>query len=301
MVVAATGFFDGVHIGHRVVISALCRIARERGARSMVVTFWPHPRTVLQQDAHRLRLLTSLEEKKQLLHGLGVDVVEVVEFTKEFSRLSAKDFLERYIRDKFGACALVLGYDHRLGGDVQMTREELDRTVAAAGLDVYRTDEFSFGEQSVSSTQIRNLLAAGDVEGAGKMLGYRYCLHGAVVSGNRLGRGLGFPTANMQLYEPLKLVPADGVYVVEAEVAGERYWGMTNIGVRPTVASRLERTIETNIFGFSSDIYGLEMKVRFVSRLRGEVHFPSMEALRGQLVVDRDAALEKIHYICREH
>lgn len=299
MVVAATGFFDGVHAGHRVVVSALCRIARERGAQSMVVTFWPHPRSVLQQDADRLRLLTSLDEKRQMLTDLGVDRVEVVEFTKDFSHLSARDFLERYIRDRFGASVLVLGYDHRLGGDAGMTREELDRTVADAGLEVFRTEEFSLGEQSVSSTKIRNLLSEGDVEGAGRMLGYRYCLHGAVVSGNRLGRGIGFPTANMQLYEPLKLVPADGVYVVEAEVSGEHYWGMTNIGVRPTVASRLERTIETNIFGLGSDIYGLGLRIRFVSRLRGEMCFPSMEALRQQLVADKDAALGKISYICQ--
>ena len=220
--VVATGFFDGVHIGHRAVVSALCRIAHERGEKSMIVTFWPHPR----QDAAELRLLTSLDEKKRMLYALGVDEIEVIDFTKDFSTLSAEAFIRDYLIGRFGATALVLGYDHRLGGGSPMTREELESLAQSLGLDTYRLGEEDFDGKAVSSTAIRKLLASGDVERANGMLGYSYSLCGVVVAGNRLGREIGFPTANIELYEPLKLLPADGAYAVEADVEGRTYYGM---------------------------------------------------------------------------
>lgn len=293
--VVATGFFDGVHIGHRVVISTLCRIAAQRGEKSSVVTFWPHPRNVLQQDADKLRLLTSMEEKRTMLLEMGVDSVEVIPFTLEFSRLSAEEFVRQFLKERFGASAIVLGYDHRIGGGKGVTKEELDATIRAQGLDVFRAGELSFGDNSISSTKIRNLLAAGDVSRANEMLGYCYGLHGVVVSGDKIGKGiLSCPTANIELYEPLKLVPADGVYAVEAQVLGKTYYGMTNIGFRPTVASMLKRTIETHLFDFDSDIYGLDFKIRFLARLRSEMRFPSMDALKCQLNVDMEHARKEI-------
>lgn len=292
--VIATGFFDGVHLGHRAVISALCRVARERGEESMVVTFWPHPRNVLQQDAEGLRLLTSLDEKKEILHGLGVDRIEVLAFTKEFSRLSAEEFIRDYIVGRFGGTALILGYDHRLGGGPPMSREELEDLARRLGLETYRMGEEDFDGIPISSTVIRNMLKAGEIEKANDMLGYRYGLHGVVVSGNKLGREIGFPTANMELYEPLKLLPGDGAYVVEADVLGSTYYGMTNIGTRPTVSAAMKRTIETNVFDFSSDIYGLDMKLRFISRIRGEARFDSVNDLKCRLSEDREAAMMKI-------
>lgn len=292
--VIATGFFDGVHLGHRAVISALCRVARERGEESMVVTFWPHPRNVLQQDAEGLRLLTSLDEKKEILHGLGVDRIEVLAFTKEFSRLSAEEFIRDYIVGRFDGTTLILGYDHRLGGGPPMSREELENLARRLGLETYRMGEEDFDGIPISSTVIRNMLKAGEIEKANDMLGYRYGLHGVVVSGNKLGREIGFPTANMELYEPLKLLPGDGAYVVEADVLGSTYYGMTNIGTRPTVSAAMKRTIETNVFDFSSDIYGLDMKLRFISRIRGEVRFDSVNDLKCRLSEDREAAMMKI-------
>lgn len=292
--VIATGFFDGVHLGHRAVISALCRVACERGEESMVVTFWPHPRNVLQQDAEGLRLLTSLDEKKEILHGLGVDRIEVLAFTKEFSRLSAEEFIRDYIVGRFGGTTLILGYDHRLGGGPPMSREELENLARRLGLETYRMGEEDFDGIPISSTVIRNMLKAGEIEKANDMLGYRYGLHGVVVSGNKLGREIGFPTANMELYEPLKLLPEDGAYVVEADVLGSTYYGMTNIGTRPTVSAAMKRTIETNVFDFSSDIYGLDMKLRFISRIRGEVRFDSVNDLKCRLSEDREAAMMKI-------
>lgn len=295
--VIATGFFDGVHIGHRAVLSALCRVARSRGEESMAVTFWPHPRNVLQQDADKLRLLTTLQAKKELIRSIGVDRVEVIPFTEAFSHLTAGQFIKEYLIDRFGATALVLGYDHRLGGGPPMTREQLDDVVRSLGLDLVRAEEYSLDGKSVSSTQIRNLLSHGEIEAANEMLGYEYELHGVVVSGNKIGRKLGFPTANIELYEPLKLLPDDGVYVVRADVLGKQYFGMTNIGFRPTVASMLKRTIETNIFGFDSDIYGLDIHIRFISRIRSEVRFTSMDNLKKQLAADREFAEDYVKRI----
>ena len=290
MAVAATGFFDGVHLGHRKVIERMCAVARERGEESMIVTFWPHPRSVLQQDADRLRLLTSLQEKRKICLSLGVDRFEVLPFSRSFSELSAERFIRDYLVEKLGVSTLILGYDHRLGHDRFDSTEQMMETVARCGVDPVQVGEFSAGEAAVSSTRIRKALVSGDVTMAEGMLGYRYGLCGVVVAGNRLGRTIGFPTANMQLYEPLKLVPGNGVYVVTAEVLGQRYRGVCNIGTRPTVGLGNARTIETHILDFDQDIYGLDISVEFFERLRDEKRFGSLELLRAQLEQDREKA-----------
>ena len=289
--VIATGFFDGVHIGHRFVIRRLVEAARERGDQSMVVTFWPHPRNVLQDDARNLRLLTSLEEKKRLLLGLGVDRVEVLPFTKEFSRMTTREYFRDCLIPRFGAKAVLIGYDNRLGSDPQ-TPESIERIAEEEGLDVVRLGSVTAPSGvTVSSTKIREAVAAGEMESAAAMLGYEYSLLGVVVAGDRLGRTIGFPTANIQLYEPLKLVPGNGVYAVEAETLGRKFNGMCNIGVRPTVRSGGQRTIETNIFDFNEDIYGLDLKVTFLRKVRDERRFDSIDSLRSQLSTDRRTIL----------
>ena len=290
MVVAATGFFDGVHAGHRAVLQVLKDTAREEGEESAVVTFWPHPRNVLQQDASTFRLLNTLEEKKELIYRFGIDNVYVVPFTKDFSQLSTTEFMKEYLVDRFHADTLIIGYDHRLGRSSTASREELAALAATVGLKTRIVEEVHCGNRKVSSTQIRNALAAGEVREAAGMLGYRYSLLGVVVAGNRLGRTMGFPTANMELYEPLKIVPANGVYAVEAEVLGQRHGGICNIGTRPTVGAGNARTIETNIFGFNDDIYGLDLRISFIERIRDEHRFSSMEDLRHQLENDRKIA-----------
>ena len=289
--VVATGFFDGVHVGHRHVIEQLVKAAAVRGDESMVITFWPHPRNVLQKEARMLRLLTTLQEKKDILHSLGVDHVEVLRFTKDFSAMTTEEYL-RLIMERYGAKTVLLGYDNRIGSDAKDS-DQVARTAADLGLEVIRTDAVP-SEQgyAVSSTKIRNRLEAGDVQGAAAMLGYEYSLHGVVVAGNRIGRTLGFPTANMQLYEPLKLVPGNGVYFVRVETVGRQLYGMCNIGYRPTVSSGNARTIETNIFGFDEDIYGLDIRISFLSKIRDEVRFESLEKLKTQLENDRDACLD---------
>ena len=288
--VVATGFFDGVHVGHRLVIKQLTEAAAVRGDESMVMTFWPHPRNVLQKEARTLRLLTTLQEKKQMLMDLGVDHVEVLPFTKDFSALTTEEYL-RMLMERFGAKTILLGYDNRVGSDAKDS-DQVARIAEGLGLEVIRTDMVPSVEgYAVSSTKIRQQLEAGDVQSAAAMLGYEYTLHGVVVAGNRVGRTIGFPTANMQLYEPLKLVPGNGVYFVGVETVGRQLYGMCNIGHRPTVGSGNARTIETNIFGFDEDIYGLDIKLTFLAKIRDEVRFDSLEELKTQLENDRETSL----------
>ena len=304
--IATTGFFDGVHLGHRLVIERLVSLARERGDESLVVTFWPHPRAVLQDGARELRLLNTLEEKKALLSGLGVSRVEVLDFTRSFASLTAEEYLRDVLRDRFGVTTLLVGYDNRLGSD-RLTAQALTPMASALGIELIELPPLSFRAEpqdtplsfraepqaesrnlEISSTKIRKFLEEGDITSATRMLGYGYSLKGVVVAGNRLGRTIGFPTANMKLYEPLKLVPGRGVYVVEVEVLGRKYRGMTNIGLRPTVGGS-STTIETHILDFDEDIYGLPLRITFLRRLRDEVHFPSLEALKAQLEKDRES------------
>ena len=289
--VVATGFFDGVHVGHRLVIEQLVKAAAARGDESMVITFWPHPRNVLQKEARSLRLLTTLAQKKQMLHELGVDRVEVLSFTKDFSAMTTEQYL-RHIMEEYGATSILLGYDNRMGSDAA-NPDQVARTAEMLGLEVVRTDMVS-SEQgyAVSSTKIREKLEEGDVKRAAEMLGYDYSMHGVVVAGNKLGRTIGFPTANMQLYEPLKLVPGNGVYFVKVKVLDRELYGMCNIGCRPTVGSGNARTIETNIFDFDEDIYGLDIDIKFMARIREEQKFDSMDKLKAQLELDRMECLD---------
>ena len=292
--VVATGFFDGVHRGHRIVIGALVRAARERGTESVVVTFWPHPRNVLQNDARGLRLLSSFAEKEAMLRELGVDRVETVPFTREFSRLTTEEYLRSLVMERFGADAIVLGPDNRIGYQ-SGTTDEIARIAQGLGLEVIRKEPFVLDGVTVSSTKIRVALSDGDVMLAREMLGYAYPLSGIVVEGERIGRSIGFPTANMQASDPLKVVPANGVYLTRVETLGQSFYGMTNIGTRPTVTgvtagealSRKVRTVETHIFGFDEEIYGLDIRVEFLRRIRSEQRFSSLADLRDQLVRDR--------------
>ena len=277
--------------------------ARERGEEAVVVTFWPHPRTVLQQDARDLRILTTLEEKKALLISAGIDRVEVIPFTRRFASMKADEYLS-LLHQRYGASLIVMGYDNRIGSDRKTFKEmeacwspnpsslrssSLPTSLRAVGPLPFTWPRAATGSEdqhaSISSTRIRKALTEGDIEAGNVMLGHQYELYGVVVAGNRMGRTIGFPTANMQLYEPLKLVPGNGVYAVDVEVTGNVFRGMCNIGTRPTIGGTA-RTIETHILGFDEDIYGLPLRLRFSRRIRDERKFPSMEALREQLEQD---------------
>ena len=291
MVIAATGFFDGVHIGHRAILSTLCRQAERERAKSVVITFWPHPRTVLQSDAAKFRLINSFEEKKELILDCGVDQIHSLSFSRELSMMSAKAFFTDCLQSQYGVTQLVAGYNHRVGHIHEHNVIELESVAKETGMGLIRVKEALCDGKVVSSSKIRETILNGAMEQANRWLGYQYSLVGVVVEGLRLGRSMGFPTANLQLYEPLKQLPADGVYAAEVSVLGKRYQGMMNIGVRPTVGHGLNRTIETHIFDFEDDIYGLPMAVMPLQRLRRELGFESLEALKLQLTTDREQSI----------
>ena len=283
MAVVATGFFDGVHLGHRQVIQTLVSSARQKGEEAIVVTFAQHPRAVLQQDARDLRLLNSPQEKEALLRALGVDRVEVLPFDRAFARLTAEQYVRTVLQERLGATRLVLGYDNRLGSD-RLTPDLIAPLAQSLGLEVVIIPPAVVAASTtpataVSSTKIREALCRGAVDAAEAMLGYAYMLRGVVVGGKQLGRTLGYPTANLRLYDPMKLVPARGVYLTEVEVLGGHYWGMTNVG----------DIIETHIFDFSEDIYGLDLQIRFRRWLREMHSFEGLDALKAQLAADEAA------------
>ncbi|MBO4657378.1 MAG: bifunctional riboflavin kinase/FAD synthetase [Bacteroidales bacterium] len=291
MVVAATGFFDGVHLGHAKVIELLCATAKAEGATSAVITFWPHPRSILRQDAGKLRLLNSLEEKEQRLKALGVDEVHVVDFTREFSKMTAEEFIRDFLIKKFGVSTLIVGYDHRLGCK-KTGSDDIVRIADKCGIKAVRVGAISDSYNTISSTYIRNLIETGGIERANALLGYEYTLKGVVVPGCGNGRKIGFRTANMSLYDPLKLIPYNGVYAVWATVEGKTYKGVCNIGYRPTVDDGRGLTVETHLLDFDDDIYGLDLTVRFVEFIREEQKFASMELLHEQLLKDAAEASE---------
>ena len=278
MAVVATGFFDGVHLGHRQVIQTLVSSARERGEEAIVVTFAQHPRAVLQQDARTLRLLNSPQEKEAQLRALGVDRVETLPFDRNFARLTAEEYLRTVLCDRLGATLLILGYDNRVGSDM-LGPAALQPLAERLGMAVEVVPASSAGDIVISSTKIRKSLEEGRVEDAEAMLGYAYRLRGVVVSGKQLGRTIGFPTANLRLYDPMKLIPARGVYLTEVEVLGGHWWGMTNVG----------DIIETHIFDFNEDIYGLDLEIRFRRWLRPMRPMENLDALKAQLAADEAA------------
>ena len=284
MAVAATGFFDGVHLGHREVLKTLVSSARKRGEEALVVTFSQHPRTVLQQDAGRLRFLTTPEEKRLLLESAGVDRVVTIPFTKQFASMSAREYISELLVKRYGVSCLILGYDNRLGSD-RLNARQLQDLCGELGLEAMMVPPFSLPDGStVSSTKIRELVASGEIGEANRMLGERYSLSGVVVSGKQLGRTIGFPTANTVSSNPLKLVPGRGVYVTEVFVLDRQYYGVTNVG----------DVIETNIFDFDESIYGLELRLRFIARIRDMRAMNGVEELKKQLSLDRSAAREII-------
>ena len=290
MVVAATGFFDGVHRGHRAVLEKISALAKEQGDTSAVITLWPHPRTVLQQDAAKFRLLNSLEEKISLIKSFGIDEVFTLKFDKEFASQTTEEYFRDYLIRRLNVRTLVIGYDHRVGSDINQTQDEMMAIARNLGINPVRVDEYTENESGliISSTKIREMLLAGDMGTANNLLGYRYGVEGVVVEGMKIGRGIGFPTANMRLYEPLKVLPSDGVYAVWVQTSGKAYRGITNIGIRPTVGINNERTIETHILDFDEDIYGLSIKLEFVAKMRDEVTFSSLDDLKAQLHKDRE-------------
>ena len=280
MVVAATGFFDGVHLGHQKVLKTLLELSRKGVGQSLVITLWPHPRVFLQNGARDLRFLTSVEEKTVLIKEFGVGEVKVLPFNEEFSSLDALSYI-RMLRSRYGVTDIVLGYDNRFGSDGKTT-EQIARMAREEGIGAVIVPPVDMDGGSVSSSRIRRALERGEVELASKMLGRDYSVSGVVVGGKRLGRTIGYPTANLRLREPLKCVPGAGVYLSRVFLQGKVHMGMSNVDAASLV--------ETHIFDFDRDIYGLDLEVVFERKIRDEVRFSSFDELKKQLKKDEMSA-----------
>ena len=289
--VVTIGTFDGVHLGHRKIISRLCDLAVQQAGENVVLTFFPHPRMVLHPDDHGLKLLNTLEERIALISRLNVDHLIVQPFTKEFSRQTSEEFVRNVLVNSLGAKTLVIGYDHHFGRNREGTFRELEELAPVYGFDLQEIREEIVHEVAVSSTKIRRALEAGDVSYASELLGYEYMLSGKVVKGDGVGKKLGFPTANIIPGEKFKLVPADGIYAVQIKIDEQPFNGMLYIGTRPTF-NKSERMIEVNIFNFEKDIYEKEITVYFRKRIRNDARFASPEELCRQLENDKLEAIK---------
>lgn len=290
--VVTVGTFDGVHRAHIDIIRQMRIDAAALGAQICVVTFDPHPQSVLHSRPLEVKLLTTLDERLALLEAAGVDVTLVIEFTKEFSQTPPEDFVREVLVRRLGAVRVVVGHDHGFGKGRAGDLELLERIGAENGFSVDAIEALIIDGAPVGSTRIRRALTDGRIDEATVLLGRNYDLHGTVVHGDHLGAKIGFPTANMVVDSQAKLIPADGVYAVRVDVEGEGFGGMMNIGVRPTVSAGLQHSLEVNIFAFSRQIYGAPMRVSFVARIRDEKKFPSLEALTAQLEHDRTTSVE---------
>lgn len=283
--VATIGFFDGVHRGHRYLIEQVREVAAARGLASSVITFPVHPRKVMQAD-YRPELLTSCEEKVALLAETGIDYCMMLEFTPEVARLSAKQFMQ-ILKERYKIQVLVVGYDHRFGHNRSEGFEDYVRYGQEMGMEVLLAHAYSSDENiTVSSSMIRHFLQKGNVSSAAECLSYNFFLEGTVVGGYRVGRKIGFPTANLCVNDPDKIIPADGVYAVYVFLDGVRYGGMLSIGYRPTLANGTDRSIEVNIFHFNADIYNQPMRISFVRYMRPELKFDSVEDLIARIRQD---------------
>jgi riboflavin kinase/FMN adenylyltransferase len=289
--VVTSGTFDGLHLGHRKILDQVTREAKKHNGEGIVITYWPHPRFVLGRDSSDLRLLSTIEERIELIEECGIDYLVKIHFTREFSEYSSDRYIEEILVDGIGAKKLILGYDHRFGKDREGGFEYLMSNKDRYSFELEEIPRQDIDHVGVSSTKIRNALEEGDIQTANEYLGRPYRLSGIVTKGEQIGRKIGYPTANIYVPQEYKLIPGDGVYVVRGKVMDNEFLGMLNIGNRPTVHGR-QRTIEVNIFNFDRDIYGLDIQVDFIHKLRDEIRFASLQELKEQLEIDHQNTLK---------
>lgn len=288
--IVTQGTFDGVHKAHRLIINRLKEIATRKNGTSVVVTFEPHPRMVLHPHDHALKLLSTLDEKIEYLKEEGIDYLIIIPFSIEFSRLDSMQFIRKILVEKIRARTLVIGYDHRFGKNREGSFEHLREFGPLYGFEVEEIPEQDVDNVAVSSTKIRTALLEGDVQKAHRYLDRHYSIEGTVVKGKQLGRLLGYPTANLDVNSTLKLIPQDGVYAVKVQVNGAWFGGMMNIGNNPTIENK-GRSIEVHIFNFNQDIYNKNIRISFVDKIRPELKFENLDALKSQLATDKVSAL----------
>ena len=290
--VVTIGTFDGVHLGHQAIFNKMKTLAQGIGGQTVVVTFSPHPRQVLNIDSSHLRFITTPEEKLRKFEEFGIDNVVILPFTKEFSRTPSEVFIKDYIIDNIKPAYIVVGYDHHFGKNRMGDFELLNSLMKKYNFKVERVTAQDVENIAVSSTKIRNALAQGNVKSANRLLGYAYTITSEVVVGNKIGRTLGFPTANLELPQEYMLISNRGVYACLVDYNGKTYKAMANIGHRPTIGDRNEDNpiIEVHLFDFDGDLYGKQLRVRFIDRIRDEVKFNGLDELKEQLKQDRKQA-----------
>jgi riboflavin kinase/FMN adenylyltransferase len=284
--IVTTGTFDGVHVGHQKIISRLKDVAKQETGETVLLTFYPHPRMVLFPDDNELKLINTQAEKIELLDQYGIDHLIIYPFTKEFSRLSSVEFVRNILVNTIKTKRLVIGYNHHFGRNREGSFEHLKEYGPLYGFDVEEIPAKDIDSIEISSTKIRTALLTGDIATANTYLGHEFSICGKVVGGKQLGRTIGYPTANIQLQDKYKIVPADGVYAVKVKHQGQLYGGMLNIGNNPTIEGK-GRSIEVNIFDFNMDIYNQDATIYFIERLRDEVKFNGIDELTKQLALDK--------------
>lgn len=286
--VVTIGTFDGVHIGHRKIISRLRELAVAENAETVILTFFPHPRMILHPEDENIKLITTINEKAELLEKLGVDHLIITPFSRDFSNQSAEEYIREVLVKKIGTKTIVIGYDHRFGKDRKGGLADLLRLAPEYGFEVLEIPEQDINDVAISSTRIRTALLDGQIEIANECLGYPFFITGKVIRGDQLGRQLGYPTANLMLEERYKLIPSDGIYAVKVKVEGSEHKGMAYIGHRPTV-NGMTRNIEVNIFDFNADIYNKQLRMEFLHFVREDIRFASLDELVVQLGKDKES------------
>lgn len=289
--VVTIGTFDGVHRGHQAIFRKMVEEANRLSGETVVITFYPHPRIVLGLDSENLKFINIQEKKINLIEASGIDYLVIIPFTKEFAAMSSETFIRDFVVKKVRPIKIITGYDHHFGKNRQGSFKMLKELENELGYSVEQLDVQQDNDVAISSTKIRKLLEAGKIRAANKLLGYEYSITGKVVKGKSIGRNLGFPTANIEVEDEFKLIAAVGVYACRVQHMGRIYKGMSNIGFRPTV-NQGDLTIEVNIFDFDQQLYGEEISIYFVDRLRDEKKFVNLEALTAQLVKDKVHAIE---------
>ena len=291
-----SGTFDGVHVGHQKILTRLREVAAANNGETVVITYWPHPRLVLHPEDTTLQLLNTFEEKAELLKEQGIEHLIRIPFTREFSQLTSEEFISDILVRTIGTRKLVIGYDHHFGKNREGSFEQLKQNGPRYGFDVEEISRQDVDNVGVSSTKIRHALDGGDIETATHFLGKPYTLTGRVIIGDRIGRTLGYPTANLEIDTRNKLIPADGIYAVTVTHEGEQHKGMLYIGHRPTI-NGATRNIEVNLFDFNRDIYGDSLTIHFQAFIRGDMRFSGLEELTAQMGRDKVESLRKLENI----
>ena len=298
--VVTMGFFDGVHLGHRHLINQVVEEAKQLGRESAVITFPVHPRKVLDKD-YQPPLLCGFDEKIYQLKTTGIDNAIVLDFTPEISKLTAKEFIQQILKEKINIHTLFVGYDHRFGKNRAEGFEDYKVYGNEVGINIIQATPYKFGKHTVSSSQIRYLLSQGDISLSNTFLSYNYTITGKIIEGYKMGRRIGFPTANIRLWERYKVIPTDGVYAVRVHIDERQFDGMLYIGNRPTFHEDSHTSVEVNIIDFDEDVYNKTITVEFVSFVRPDIKFTGVEPLVAQINKDKKAVIEKLKGYDKKH